>query len=330
MSDKTIQVVIDNRARLMSAVLAATDWPDKAQEQKMHRPHAHARNTTKHVAEYSHHPAVADAQSLLDKNAPLEALFTYALKLTWPDLEDIQRPPWVPDDWNDHLRDFYEATQLADWWQEEHDEWQKAQQGAETLLKDVDFYAFLRPFVGEVVEELVFMPNISYPSERSVGLRVGGQLICIAPPRIAWGDNPPWPFDEDAAHVYQHALSVYARLLMLTYLRQHAQEVAPVAQKPLSVGQAFKDAHPTWGDQFTELFAASAVALFLETHVSKKEAEAYVLMQNKAKGLKVLPGAVHVLRRYLQEQADGRYQTFIHYLPSFPSHLRVAKSISSL
>jgi hypothetical protein len=330
MSEKTIQVVIDDRVRLMSAVLAATTWPDKAQEVKMHRPHAHARNTTKRVVEYNHHPAVAEAQALLDKHAPLEALYTYLLKLTWPDLNDVQSPPWVPDQWNYHLRDFYEVTQLAEWWQEEHDEWVKAQQGSETLLQKVDFYEFLKPFVGEVVEQLVFMPNISYPSERSVGMRVGGKLVCIVPPRIAWGDNPPWPFDEDPAHLYQHALSAYARLLMLTYLRQHAQEVAPVAQKPLVVSQAFKDVHPTWGDQFTELFAASAVALFLETSVSKQEAQAYVLMQNKARGLKVLPGAVHVLRRYLHEQADGKYQTFIHYLPSFPSHLRVAKSISSL
>lgn len=330
MSEKAVQVRIEDRVRLMSAVLAATNWPDKAQEVKGHRPHMHARSTTKRVTEFNHHPAVTAAQSLIDKKAPLEALYTYALKLSWPDLEDVHTPPWVPAQWNVHLRNFAEVTKLEEWWQQEENDWQKAQDDSEKLLKKVDFYGFLKPFVGEVVEQLVMMPNISYPSERSIGIRIGGELLCIAPPRIAWGDNPPWPFDEDAGHLYIETLGNYASLLMLSYLRQNADDVAPVAQKPLPTGTQFKELHPTWGDQFTALFAAGAVALFLETAVNKQEAQAYVLMQNKAQGLKVLPGVVSVLRRYLNEYADGNYETFIKYLPNFPGHLRVAKTISTL
>lgn len=330
MSKKTVQVQIDDRVRLLSAVLAATTWPDKAQHPQKHRPHAHARQTSQHVAEYAYHPAAEATQALLDKNAPLEALYTYILKLTWPDLEDIHVPPWVPTNWNHNLKAFYETTGLENFWQTHEEAWQKAHQEAEKLLEKADFHTFLQPFVGEVVEELIFMPNISYPSNRSIGVRIGGQLICIAPPRIAWGDNPPWPFDEDPAHLYVEALSNYARLLMLAYLRQNADDVATVAQKPLPVSPAFKQQYPTWGDQFTELFAAGAVALFLEDSVSKKEAQAYILMQNKAQGLKVLPGVVSVLRRYLNEYADGHYETFIKYLPNFPGHLRVAKTISTL
>lgn len=330
MGNKVLQVRIDDRARLMSAVLGATNLPDKAQDIKGHRPHVHARHTTQRVSEYASHPAVAIAQDLLNKNAPLEALFTYALKLTWPDMEDTLNPPWVPNDWNKHLQDFYQKTKLEEWWQAETDHWQKARHDSEKLLTQVNFYEFLQPFLGEIVETLVFMPNISYPSERSVGLRVGSELNCIAPPRIAWGDNPPWPFDEDPGHLYTEALSVYARLLMLSYLRQHAQLVAPVAQKPLPVSQKFRELHRTWGDQFVELFSVGAVALFLEQSVNLQEAKAYVLMQNKAQGLKILPGVVSVLRRYLNEHADGKYETFINYLPNFPGHLRVAKTISSL
>jgi hypothetical protein len=330
MSEKNVQVRTDDRVRLMSAVLAATNLPEKSQDTKKHRPHAHARNTTKRVLEFASHPAATGAQALLDKNAPLEALFTYALRLSWPELEDVLNPNWVPPQWNVHLQGFYEATQLQTWWQEEEAEWLKARQDSEKLLAKVDFYKFLTPFVGEVVEQLVFMPNISYPAHRFVGVRIGSELICIAPPRLAWGDNNPWPFDEDPGHLYVQALTVYARLLMLSYLRQHSAEVAPIAQKQLPVSQQFKDKHPTWGDQFTALFSAGAVALFLEDWVSKQEAQAYILMQNKAEGLNILPGVVSVLRRYLNEHADGNYQSFIKYLPNFPGHLRVAKTISLL
>ncbi|NDJ86311.1 MAG: hypothetical protein GYB66_10525 [Chloroflexi bacterium] len=326
MGEKKLQVRIDDRVRLMSAVLAATKWP----EREKHRPHQHARNTVKLVADFSHHPGVSGAQVLLDQGAPLEAFYTYALKLSWPGLENSQVPRWVPPNWNTHLKNFYEATKLEELWQAEHTEWQKARQESEDVLGKVDFYAFLKPFVGDVVEQLVFMPNISYPITRSIGVRIGGELVAIAPPREAWGDNPPWPFSEDPSHVYSASLSEYIRLLMLSYLRQNAEAVAPIAQKPLPVSDQFKEAYPNWGDQFTEVFVSGAVALFLEQAVSKSEAEAYVLMQHKAKGLNIVPGVVSVLRRYLRDYADNKYETFIKYMPNFPGHLRVAKTITTL
>ena len=51
---------------------------------------------------------------------------------------------------------------------------------------------------------------------------------------------------------------------MVSYLRQKAAEVAPLASKPLPVEKSFKATHPTWSDQFTELFVSGAVAIFLE------------------------------------------------------------------
>lgn len=326
MGDKKLQVRIDDRVRLMSAVLAATKWPN----QEQHRPHQHARMTVRQVDEFAHHPAVSGMQVLLDQGAPLEAFYTYVLKLSWPGLQDSHVPRWVPPRWNEHLQDFYIKTGLAELWQETNTDWQKARQEAEEVLDQVNFYRFLHPFLGQVVEQLVFMPNISYPVSRTIGVRIGGELIAIGPPREAWGDNPPWPFNEDPAHVYAAALGKYASLLMLSYLRQHAEQVAPVAQKPLAVGEQFQRLYPNWGDQFAEVFALGAVALFLEQSISKQEAEAYVLIQHKAKGLSVLPGVVHVLRRYLREFNEDKYESFINYLPSFPGHLRVAKHMTTL
>lgn len=326
MPERKLQVRIDDRVRLMSAVLAATTWP---QHEKAH-PHQHAKNTVKRVHEFAHHPAVSAAQVLLDQGAPLEAFYTYALKLSWPDLEDSHSPRWVPPKWNEQLKNFYDVTGLEALWKESNTDWQKSRLEAEEVLNRVDFYEFLQPFVGQVVEQLVFLPNISYPVGRSVGVRIGGELLTIVPPREAWGDSPPWPFNEDLAHVYATSLADYARLLMLSYLRQHAAEVAPIAQKPLPVSEQFREYYPNWGDQFTELFALGSVVLFLEQAVSSQEAKAYMQMHHKARGVDVLPGVVHVLRRYLSDFHKQKYDDFIKYLPNFPGHLRVAKTITTI
>lgn len=330
MSGKLVQVRTDDRIRLMSAILAATDYPEKAMLTKSHRSHAHARNTIKRVSDHKHHPAIAAAQVLINQSAPLEALYTYILKLSWPDLQGEHIPRWVPPKWNEQLKNFYEVTGLQEFWDSEEEHWQKARYDSEKVLKKVDFHGFLRPFLGDIVEELVYCPNISFPSERAVGVRIGSELICVGPPRIAWGDNPPWPFDEDPGHIYIDTLSEYARLLMLAYLRQNEEKVEPVAQKTLPVSDQFREKYPAWGVQFTELFVVGAVTLFLEEAVNKQEAKAYILMQSKANGLKILPGVVSVLSRYLKEFADNKYETFIEYLPNFPGHLRVAKTISAL
>lgn len=330
MSEKNVLVLIDNRIRLMSAVLAVTDWPERAQQRKGHRPHAHARSTTRWLADFRNHPAVQIAQWLLNQNAPLQALYTYALKLTWPDLYITNPPKWVPEGWNDYLYDLLVNSNVYELWNQDADAWNKAQIEADSVLKGAFFYEFLQPFVGEIRDQLIYMPNISYPSDMAVGIRIGKEIVCIGPPRIAWGDNPPWPFDEDQGHIYSTCLAEYARLLMLAYLRQNAEAVAPIAQKPLPVDEEFKALYPTWGDQFTELFVAGSVALYLEKRVSPQEAKAFILMEKKAHGVTILPGVVSVLQRYLNEYYNGRYQSFLQYLPHFPGHLRVAKTISAL
>lgn len=326
MSERNVIVRVDDRVRLMSAILSATTFP----QQEQYHPHQVARFTSKRVAEFSHHPAVTGAQVLLDQGAPLEALYTYVLKLTWPDLSANQVPRWVPPRWNEHLKNFQEQTMLEAWWSETKTDWDKARQESNLVFEAIDFYTFLKPFVGQVVEQFVFMPNLLYPVGRTIGVRVGGEMMVICPPRQAWGDSPPWPFTEDRGYVFANAMTEYARLLMLSYLRQHAAEVAPVAQKPLPVGEEFRERYPNWGDQFTELVVSGLVALFLEESISKHEAKAYVLLQRKAKGLQIVPGVVSVLRRYLADFNNDKYDSFIKYMPNFPAHLRVAKTITTI
>ncbi len=330
MTSRTLQILIDDRARLMSTVLSVTHWPEVEQARKRHRAHVHARNTTRRVMSQSTHPAVHTLQSLLDQNTPLEAIYTYALNLSWPGLIPQAALPWAPLHWNEQLKDFYEQAALAGWWDEEKESWQKAFEQINKVMGTANLYDFFKPFTGPVTEQLMLMPNISYPSDQEVGVRLEGALFCLIPPRIAWGDNEPWPFDEDAAHVFRGMVTEFGRLLMVSYLRQKAAEVAPLTSTPLPVSKPFREAHPTWGDQFTGLFVAGAVAIFLEQTLGAKEAEAYILMENRLHGLTILPGVVSVLKRYLSEYNDGRYQQFSEYLPNFPKHLRVAKRVVSL
>jgi hypothetical protein len=318
--------------RLMAALLAATDWPEKSQKKQPHGTHAHARATRKFLNGHWQHPAVRSLQGLLDQGAPLEAMYTFVLCLSWQrlELEIDTLPAWVPPRWIMELRDFLRQTQIMDWWQQEEGPWQKSHQEAERVFQDVTFKPFLEPFVGEVAEDLIFVPNISYPTDQEIGIRMGSELICLTAPRLAWGDSPPWPFDEDPAHVYRAAISQYGRLLLISYLRRHANRLAEAVKTPLPVGDQFQAMYPSWEEQFTALWIAAAVAIYLEDHVSQAEAKAYVLMARKAQGMTILPGTISVLRRYLSERESGRYASMMDFLPIFPKQLRVAKRIVTL
>ncbi|MBN1284075.1 MAG: hypothetical protein JXB47_01615 [Anaerolineae bacterium] len=331
MSNRNVEVRIDDRVRLLSAVLAATCWPDEEQKRKPHGTHAHARGTRRVLAGFVEHPAIQTMQLLIDKGAPLEAFYTYIMGFSWPRLEPTaQPPPWVPSSWHKQLWHLYEVAGLDKWWEEEQYDWSEAATTAENVLQGVDFHQFLEQFIGPVTQHFSFNPNISYPTDTEIGVRLGNEICCIAPPRIAWGDNPPWPFDEDPAHVYRAALTQYGRLLILGYLAQYPDAVAKVSSQPLPINEQFAAKYPTFNERFVALFMVGAVGVFLEEALSEREAKAYVLMQTKVEGLKVLPGMVSVLRRYLEGRADGRWDELREYLPHFSNHLRVAKTITTL
>ncbi len=318
-------VRIDNRARLMSAVLTATKHPDKEQERQKHGTHMHARGTRKLVTEYASHPAVSALQALLDRGTPLTALYSYALRLSWPALEGEEPPRWVPPRWNEHLKHFYEVTGLAKWWADDDEAWAMPVRHLNDILTKVDYYAFLEPFFGVIPETFVIFPNVSFPTDTTVRLRVGPELCVLLPPRKAWGDSPPWPYDNDPVYMYQDTLKAFEELLLGAYLRQYADKLNVLSEKPLPVDEKFIALHPTWADQVTGLFTAGTIAIFLEEVVDAREAKAFMQMQQKLEGLTILPGVVGIIRRYMDDQKSGKYANFAEYLPNFAKHLRLAK-----
>ncbi len=329
MSDVTVK--LDDRIRLISAVLAATSYPEKAQKLKPHGTHAHARATRKHLAAFLEHPAVQDTQSLLAQNTPLEAIYALAMLMRWEDgLSLPALPSWSPPDYNAHLKDFYEVTSMAEFWQQEKAGWDKSTVEAGRVFSDVKFKSFFSPFLGEIKEGFIFMPNISYPADYDIGVHLGADIICIAPPPLAWGDSPPWPYDEATmiTYSYRAAMMVYGRILLKNYLRANAEQLKEITEQDLPLSDQFKAKHPTWEDQFTTLFLSATVAMYLEEHVDEREYKGYMLMEKKARGMVNLPGTVSVLRRYLQEvESSDKYNNLVEFLPYFAKQLRVAQRI---
>lgn len=330
MSDQSdVTVKLDDRVRLLSAILAVTDYPEKAQKMKPHGTHYHARATNKHLANHRSHPAVQATQSLLDQNTPLEAIFALVMLMSWPEMAIPALPPWAPAGYNAQLRDFYETVELSTFWERESALWNKSNSEVTKIFASVNLKPFFQPFLGQIKETFTIMPNISYPTDYDIGIQIGHELVCIVPPPLAWGDSPPWPYDEPTmvTYSYRSAIMVYGKILLKNYLRTHANQLEEITQIELPLTDQFKAKHPTWEDQFSTLFLSALVAMYLEEHIDEKEYKSYMLMEKKARGMTNLPGTVSVMRRYLQEVGNEKYNNLIEFLPIFPKQLRVAQRI---
>ncbi len=329
MSDIVIR--IEDSLRLVSTVLSLTQWNELIQRQRPHGTHAHIRSTARALGDFRHHPAVLSMQGLLDEGAPLEAMFGLVVHLPWPSLELATPPKWMPAGWNGQLADFYEQASVADWWMQDQSAWELAQRQAERVLGEVNFKPFLGQFFGEINESFVFYPNISLPSDRDLGIRQmsRNEIITMIPPRLAWGDSAPWPFDEDVAYVHRSALAQLVRLLLLAKLRDNPEVSKEASKISLPVSDTFRARYPTWAQQFVVIFTIAAVEIYLE-QLDPKESKAYLQDQVRNHQMKWLPNTVDVLKRYMKEQERGKFESILDYLPIFPRQLKVAQRILSI
>jgi len=326
MTNQRVMVRVDDRVRLMSALLAMTDWPEREQQRQPHGVHTHARATRRHLAQFADHSAVQTTQRLLDEGRTLEDLFTFSQVLTWPSLRarGADVPGWVPSGWTAEIRNFYIASKLVTLWKDERAVWDETVGQLETIFEQGDIQTFLTPYVGQTESTLVFLPNLSYPTLGVVCFPSGDEVLCICAPQVAVGTNPPWPFGEDPAWVHRVAFEALAGVLVRDYLEFHQEAARSLGEGPLPLPETFQRAHPDWRDQFVKIFVGAATAIFLEETVGKQEADAYIVVEHKAQGFDILPSAVSVLRRYLSERDEGRFHELADYLPVFRNHLRVA------
>lgn len=312
MAAQAILITVDDRARLISAALAATSWPEREQATQRFRAHMHARATARQMAPWRDHPAVRTLDALLSQGVPLRDIYTLVFALADSDPSDGTLPDWLPPGWPDALRDLQEAAALHAWWDEHRATWTLACEQAAQALDGIHLAAFFEPFFGAPIPPLALMPNICYPCLMPLGISASHAAIALVPPRIAWGDGEPWPFHEDRAYLLRAAVTAFGQVLLESHLAGHRSHEA----ESDGDGQA---------DPLADMFLSGAVALALEQLLGAAEAHAYLLVEARTNGARVLPHVVEALKGYLAAHAAGQYLHFAPYLPVFAAHVRAGQ-----
>jgi hypothetical protein len=258
-SDYQVKIIIDEQLRLITAVLAASHWPDLEQAQLTHAVHPIAKQTRQRVAKFAAHPAVVWINQVLERGEPLDEVFTAVS-------QSVQQEAFA---------DFQAQTGLAAFWQEHAAPWREAAAGLTAIFRDNQLTAFLNEIGDEPLPPAIrIMPNLIYPALTAVLISDFEALTLLQPPPKAVGESPPWPYDEDPGWVQANVcrrLTQFALADTLTTL--------PLDRQTLLVH--------------------AAVTVYLETAVDEGEAMAYMVRSKKQHNLPALPLVVEALREHL-------------------------------
>jgi hypothetical protein len=275
-----ISVTIDDRVRLVAAVLAAGSWPAREQALEPHAVHPQAKLTRGYVSDFPDHPAVVATDRALDDGVPVDSLFATALRSRWPTFEPLQVLPngFDAERWLSQLADFYTDSAIAAFfWADHKATWHEAKQGLDRIFDTDTLSVLLAQLTGRPApQDLVIVPNLVYPALCSIVAAAGETLYLIMPPPRAVGESPPWSYGEDRGWV----LAESCRALATFALSDTAPELSPDRRRLLT--------HAT-------------VTLFLETAADEAEALAYLTRVKKQSHLAPLGSAVDVLRNFLHE-----------------------------
>ncbi len=274
----TMTITIDDRARLVMAVLAASDWPNEEQKQLTHAVHPHAKQTRHFVQKYKYHEAVRGVNQALLNGVTVAELFSTAMRCAWPTFEPLEPLPHLLkiERWARSLADFEHDTNIVEsFWQKHTDDWQTAVAALTAIFHGGQTTAFLKKLTRSAIgPQLVIMPNLVYPALTPVLASNQDAIYLLLPPLKAVGESPPWPYDEDPAQVVATTCQELAVRLMADHLA------------------ALDKGH-------RELFRHAATTLCLEAHFDAAEAQAYLLRAKKEHHLPDLPWVVERLLLYL-------------------------------
>ncbi|MCB9419249.1 MAG: hypothetical protein H6667_05565 [Ardenticatenaceae bacterium] len=258
-----LKVVIDERIRLVTAVLAASYWPEMEQEQTTHAVHPHSKQLRQFVRPFANHPAVTRLNAELDEKRPLADFITAAL---YPEA----KPELMQ--WTAILPDFAVQAGLSDFWTAHTEPWEEARTGLEAIFVQSQIMTFLGKLLGQPVpKEVAVMPTVTYPMLNPVLVETSDTIYFILPPAKAWGESPPWPHGEDPG---------WAVAQTCWHLTRHflAETLAGLDE----TGQL--------------LLLHAAVTLCLEADFDEAEAMAYLVRSKKEHNLPRLPLVVENLR----------------------------------
>ena len=261
MSNSQLEIVIDDRLRLVTAVLAAGKWPDLEQAQLTHAVHPYAKQTRQFVTDYAGHPAVIWVNQVIERGEPLDDVFTAVFQSVQQEAFD----------------DFLTTAKLASFWQEHAAYWDEAQNDLTTIFQDSQLPAFLNKISDNPIKQTIrIMPNLVYPALTSVLVSDFETLTLIQPPPKAVGESPPWPYGEDPGWVQANV----CRRLVQFALADTLETLPPDKQA---------------------LLTHAAATIYLETAVDEGEAMAYMVRSKKQHDLPGLPVVVAALRDYIEE-----------------------------
>ncbi|MCB8943006.1 MAG: hypothetical protein H6658_04560 [Ardenticatenaceae bacterium] len=278
-----ITISLDDRARLVTAVLAASNWPELEQQQTPHAVHPHSKHTAYYVESTAEHTAVTLLNQGLADDIPLSDYFTAALRCTWPDFAPQEALPATLADgaWVGTLADFYQKTNLGQFLQTESEPWQTAYDDLVGIFQNSKLPAYLQKLCGNGLPDMVIVPTVVYPLLQPVLVPTAtNSHFMILPPAKAWGESSPWPFGEDPGWVI--AQSCF-------YLVQHFLADTLAQMDATQQG----------------LLTYSAVTLCLEEEFDEAEAMTYLVQKKREQKLPTLPLTVETLRDYLAEP-NGR------------------------
>ncbi len=284
----TIEVKIDDRARLVTAVLAASDWPDEEQKQVTHAVHPHAKQTRQFAQKYKYHQAVRGVNEALLNGVTLEELFSTAVRCAWPIFEPIEPLPHLLkiERWARSLADFEHDTDIIIFWNKHQQIWQEGVMALQGIFADGRVAAFFDRLTHTTTNpQIVIMPNIVYPALTAVLATTQDTLYLLLPPPKAVGESPPWPFDEDPPTV----VASVCHHLSIRLMAGHLAEL----ERPQR-----------------DLFRHAATTLCLEAAFDEFEAQAYQLRIKKAENLPTLPTVTEQLRRYLHGELGALADIF--------------------
>jgi len=270
-SNSQVEVVIDERLRLITAVLAAGRWPEIEQAQLTHAVHPHAKQTRQFVAPYKTHPAAIWVDQVVERGEPLDEVFTAVF-------QNVQQ---------ETFDDFQTDTHLLAFWQEHAAVWREAQNDLTAIFTDNYLADFLNQISDDPINQTIrIMPNLVYPALIPVLVSGFEALTLMQPPPKAVGESAPWPYDEDPGWIQAEVCRRLVQFALADTL-----ETEPADQQALLIH--------------------AAVTTYLETAVDAGEAMAYMVRSKKQHKLPTLPLVVENLRAYLAGDNDRLITTVI-------------------
>ncbi|HSH01141.1 MAG TPA: hypothetical protein VLL52_01395 [Anaerolineae bacterium] len=279
----SITVSIDNRVRLVGAVLAASNWPDKAQDILRHAVHPHAKLTRHFVTEHRDHAAVKTVNDALSAGVSLTDLFTAVVRAKWPTFDATESLPETVDPaWLSQLGDFYTDTGIAAFFWAEHEEpWTKADEDLKKIFKEDALIEYLAKVQGHSLKRtLNIVPNLTYPSLNTIVAYNETDTYLIIPPPKAVGESPPWPYGEGESWVLAESCRSLTSFLLASTMAQ-------------------------LNEQQQKLLRHGATVMFLDDHFDPFESRAYLVQKRKQESLPRLAEFVEKLRAHLDND-DGR------------------------